>query len=137
MNFKPLHELYFPSVNPGVEIWMVDRKLEMYPAWILLSFSHDVVADRISQNNEFGEYKGGPCGAMCARHPYLGRFGLFFNIDYIATDEITHEVFHLTHRIMEWLSAEFTHEPYACLNGFLNKWVMRECYEHNTKIALS
>lgn len=36
-------------------------------------------------------------------------------------ETMAHEAFHLTHRIMEHTQAEFSHEPYAYMHGYLFK----------------
>lgn len=58
-----------------------------------------------------------------------GEFGIFLNRK--AALDITdwsHEVFHATHRILQWASCNFDndhHEQGALLNGYLNKLVQQ------------
>ncbi len=52
------------------------------------------------------------------------RFALILEKDKISHELIAHEVFHATHRIMEYLGDKFTrrnHEPYAYLLGYLTR----------------
>jgi len=71
----------------------------------------------------FGDMpNAGDFGALCARGSDNWAFGLFFRSDYLLTKVVAHEVFHLTHRIMERTGEPFDetkHEQGACLYGWL------------------
>jgi hypothetical protein len=60
-------------------------------------------------------------------------FGLFFTPSAARSiNVISHEVFHLTHRIMEWAGCNFDkehHEQGALLNGYLMKLVVQALYK--------
>lgn len=43
---------------------------------------------------------------------------------------VAHEVFHLTHRVMEFTRAEFSHEPYAYLYQWLFRTILMITHEH-------
>ena len=56
-------------------------------------------------------------------------FALVFDRREISLELVSHEVFHLTHRILEWSSSNFDeehHEQGAMLHGFLMARVVRE-----------
>lgn len=56
-------------------------------------------------------------------------FGLFFHRQYLDLEVIAHEVFHLTHHIMDYCSVKLdieSQEAGAFLNGYLMGIVMRK-----------
>jgi hypothetical protein len=56
----------------------------------------------------------------------------------VSIDTLTHEIFHLTHRIIEWANGNFDadhHEHAALLNGYFNDKLFRILYEN--KIPLT
>jgi len=55
----------------------------------------------------------------------------------LAHDVIAHEIFHMTHRIMERTGEVFSHEhhePFAYLNGWMTKWAYRRLKTAGEKI---
>lgn len=91
--------------------------------WVVIS--DDIYKEREKLNDTFGtvdrEY-----GALCSYDNY-GNVGLFFQRRFIADeDTIAHEIFHATHRILEWAGCNFDpqhHEQGALLCGYLSKLV--------------
>lgn len=92
-----------------------------------------VVADNIAKERKKLEHLFGPApdahdyDAMCS---YSGghTFALFFAREPLTLKILSHEVFHLTHRIMDWVSANFDaghHEQGALLHGYLMDAVCR------------
>lgn len=66
-------------------------------------------------------------GLLC--HSGGQTFALFIARKEITLNLLSHEVFHLTHRILEWTSANFDrdhHEQGALLHGYLMELVCRE-----------
>lgn len=66
-----------------------------------------------------------------------GAFLLLFNHDRTAIQYVGHEVFHLTHRILEWCGDSFEahhHEPAAYLNGYLLRIVTEEIRRHEKRL---
>ncbi len=65
--------------------------------------------------------------ALCS---WSGRdFGLFFSREQMAHGTVAHEVFHVAHRIMEFVGDTFgvnNHEPYA----YLVEWITDFVYLH-------
>lgn len=94
--------------------------------WIVVDLNiHD---RRREMSNEFGEVTDPDTwkGMACWQGPC---FGLFFARDSIDTETIAHEVFHLTHRILEWTNVRFSptdHESAALLHGYLMELVVRK-----------
>lgn len=88
-----------------------------------------VVGDSVDQarkkfNSIFGDYKsdGGQTAAICSRRGE--NFGIFFEKGNCTPDIVFHELFHSTHRILEWTGAEMDarhHEHAALLHGWLCK----------------
>lgn len=55
-----------------------------------------------------------------------GDFYLFIDLEYCSIGLLAHELFHATHRILEYFGVEFTrdnHEPFA----YLMEYLMDEC----------
>ena len=56
-------------------------------------------------------------------------FALFFDFSALDVATVAHEVFHLTHRILDWSESNFDgkhHEQGALLHGYLMNLVMKE-----------
>ncbi len=97
-------------------------KVPIYNAFVWLIVSKNVHQERIKFNHLFGTPpEQEDYDALCARSGGAD-FGLFFYPDKLSVLVIAHEVFHLTHRIMEWANMNFDkdhHEQGALLHGFL------------------
>lgn len=75
---------------------------------------------------EIGEQEVTPCVACCAYKG--GNFALLFDPQYLTPNVLGHEVFHLTHRMMEWGGVtvdKYNHEAGAFLQGHLMDVVYR------------
>ena len=73
----------------------------VYNAKVVIVHSPDIHAARKKFDREF--QCPGPedaCSAWVSYH--LDRFGLFFQDNNCGLDTVSHELFHLTHRIMAW-----------------------------------
>lgn len=92
-----------------------------------------VVTDNISKERKKWEKLFGPApsahdyDALCS---YYGghTFALFFARGPLTLKILSHEVFHLTHRIMDWAGANFDadhHEQGALLHGYLMDTICR------------
>lgn len=80
---------------------------------------------RQSMNDVFSPYNGDG-DALCSRNGW--RFGLFFGHGNFTVKTIAHEVFHLTHRILEYVDApihEERHEHAALLHEYLFALVLK------------
>lgn len=102
-------------------------EVPIYDAKVWLIVTDSITRERKKWEREFGpwnetsEYNG-----LCS---YNGRrVGIF--IDREHTDEIgliAHEVFHATHRILDWVGVEFSvnnHEPFAYMNEYLMRLIV-------------
>lgn len=102
-----------------------ERVLPIFGARIQLIVTHDIKAARKAQEHLFGPIDG-PCyEALCCRSRGHN-FALFFEPGSLTHRLIGHEVFHLTHRILEWVGTPFrtdNHEVFATLHGELEHWV--------------
>lgn len=97
-------------------------KIPIYEAVVWVSFSSDPNLERKKMNHIFSEYEDTDADAICSSEK--GVFGLFFNSPSI--DVLSHEVFHLTHRIMDWHEIRFdidNHESFSLLHGYLMKLI--------------
>lgn len=117
-----LHRIVRPPVKRKITVPIYDAELVL------------VVTDNIGKERRKMEYIFGPAPTDLnydALTSYSGgrRFGLFFDRKAMTTKIIAHEVFHLTHRILDWVGANFDdkhHEQGALLCGYLMDWVCRE-----------
>ena len=103
----------------------------VYTAVVFVVVAKNIVKARNTRrwNDKFGIVEG-EFVALCSRND-VGQFGLFFTPNQ-QLEEVSHEVFHLTHRILEHHGAPLTpvsHEHAALLHGYLmgkiGKMVMR------------
>jgi hypothetical protein len=93
----------------------------IYEARIRLVVSYDVTAERKKFIHLFGSVPDEYYDAVCSYSGY-GDFALFFECKPLSLNVLSHEVFHLTHRILDWVSANFDgghHEQGALLHGYL------------------
>jgi len=70
----------------------------------------------------FGEAPEGEWNALCSSGGPNGEIALFFKPEHLLSGLVAHEVFHATHRIMEWKGEPFDetkHEQGASLHEFL------------------
>jgi hypothetical protein len=77
--------------------------------------------------NIFGELKGDAWAGICCASGN-GNFGVFFKLEQLSINLISHEIFHLTLRILEHNSIpveERTGEVGALLHGYLMDVVMK------------
>lgn len=101
----------------------------IYNAKVWLIVDKDIIKERKKWEDHFGpapEIEN--YVALCCRS---GRatFALFFSKQALTREIIAHEVFHLTHRILEWASANFDpehHEQGALLHGYLMEKICKE-----------
>ncbi len=63
-------------------------------------------------------------------------FSIYMEMDNISHEVIAHEVFHLTHIFMNFAMAEFEHESYAYLNGYLTAYVYKKLAECGVTVRL-
>jgi len=101
--------------------------------WVVVTDS--IKHERQAMNKTLGKEEPGfefhDTTALCSR--YYNNYALFFDKQYICINIVAHEVFHLTHRIMEYVSANFDHEHHeqgAMLHGYLMDLVYRAVREY-------
>lgn len=114
----------------------------MYGSSVLLSVSDSVRKARARENNFLGKFDRTDAdddtdwyGLSCWL-PGTTNFGIFFNHD-ISHGIIAHEIFHLTHRILDGAEAKFrinNHEPFAYLCQFLSDQVYRILHTKKIKV---
>ncbi len=99
--------------------------LPIYGARIQLIITDDIQFERKAQEHLFGPIEGTCYDALCSRSSGHN-FALFFEPGALNHRIIAHEIFHLTHRILEWAGVPFredNHEAFALVNGELHTWV--------------
>lgn len=102
--------------------------IPIYDVTLYLVVTPNLGRERKKMKNLFGP---GPeadeWDAVCS-HSGCSTFGLFFNVKTVTLKVVAHEVFHLTHRIMDWAGANFDkehHEQGALLHGYLMELVCK------------
>jgi hypothetical protein len=98
--------------------------LPIYGARIQLIVTDDILSERRAQEHLFGPIEGTCYDALCS---YSGghNFALFFEPNALTHRIIAHEIFHLTHRILEWVGVPFksdNHEAFTAVTGELHNW---------------
>ena len=79
----------------------------------------------------FVKYFGNPpdsCCAACGHDYRSSQFALFFRRNGLTLNTVCHEVFHLTHRLMDWAGVDFdaAHSEHgAMLHGYLMELVCK------------
>lgn len=101
----------------------------LYDAVLWIVVTDDIAKERRKLEHVFGPApEGNEYDALCS-HSGGHKFALFFDRKALSMKIIGHEVFHLTHRILEWVSANFDkdhHEQGSLLCGYLMDLVCRE-----------
>lgn len=101
----------------------------IYEADVWLFVADDIHAERTKVKNIFGEPPAKDSYGALASYDGVGNFGMFFESRKFTICKLAHEVFHLTHRILEWTNSNFDsghHEQAAMLCGYLMEWAMKE-----------
>lgn len=113
----------------------------IFHAKLVLSVSHDIRAARAEHNDEFG-----PCllqtvpKALASHSDDLRSFAMFFKQDGIDHGVIAHEVFHITHHILQGVESQFdvnNHEQYAYLCEWITDWVYEQLKKHEVSVHTS
>lgn len=98
-----------------------------------------IAHDHLVKQGIFGAYDG-EFWALCSYNK--AKFGIFFGLDDKSVGTLAHEVFHMTHRILEFTGCRFdsggdaddgyqNHEHAALLHGTIFEWA-----EDNHKEAI-
>jgi hypothetical protein len=100
-------------------------EVPIYDAVVWLVVVDNVAKERRKWEHLFGPAPAANYNALCSRSGGQD-FALFFSWEAVTFKTIAHEVFHLTHRILEWVNANFDathHEQGALLHGHLMECV--------------
>lgn len=115
--------------------------MPIYDAWVWLVVADDMASERKKMDHVFGGCPQVSQWMAVCTHNDRSTFGLFFSYPRALTLEVvSHEVFHLTHRILEWSSANFDsqhHEQGALLCGWLTTLVHKEMKRAGLKMRES
>lgn len=103
--------------------------IPIYDVWLHLVVSRKVEAERKKLDHIFDPMPATGYEGWTGLHCYAGQhFGIFIDQNHICVNIIAHEVFHLTHRILDYIHANFDsehHETAAVLHGYLMELVMK------------
>lgn len=105
-----------------------------------LSFcvTNDVTSSRWKLQEVYGPFIKDACNGLVSVNDEKTRYSIFLNRGKITHDLIGHEVFHLTHRILDGLNSKFNidqHEFAAVLCGDLSGWVYSQLTENKEEIG--
>lgn len=98
-------------------------RLPIYAGRVIFVVCTDIVKTRSRYSATFGPYDASTCAALSC-YDHKGKFAIFLKGHAVTHELVAHEIFHLTHRIMEYCGHEITehhHEPHAYLCGFLSE----------------
>lgn len=101
----------------------------IYGGHVLLSVSDDACVDSKNFHKAFPEAAEAKDDFYAACFYHKSNFAIFLSksvIEQLEYEILTHEIFHLTRRIMDYHGAKFeieSHEPFALLHEWLTKWV--------------
>lgn len=112
----------------------VKIKVPIYDVILWIIISKDPIVERKKMEDLFGPSTLGDFEGLCSYSSSLPNFALFFRADSLFYDNISHEVFHLTHRILDFIGSKFDVENQECaayLNGYLMNLVMEKVITYN------
>lgn len=119
-----------PEVEPDQQVLETMKRrvtIPIYRVHLWIVVDRNIYDLRREMCDIFGEYTDEDNWmGMCSRQG--PNFGLFFDSAYLDTQTVAHEVFNLTHRILEWANVKFSpedHEAAALLHGFLMRIVVK------------
>lgn len=100
--------------------------IPIYDARLLIVVTDDLRKSRALFDDTFGE---GPTGGYTALASFnaVGDFAVFLPCG-VSDNVLAHEVFHVTHRILDYTNCNFDaehHEQGALLNGYLTEIVRK------------
>ncbi len=106
---------------------MIEKEfvVPIYDVHLLVCACDDPLKRRKVYDPVFGEYEGSSFSGLCDGSG-RGHFAIFIKASALDQNTVAHEVFHLTHRIMEYCGCNFDedhHEQAAYLNGYLMELV--------------
>ena len=114
---------------------MIDAiNIPIYGGVIYLSVSDDPLVERRKHDDKFGMCLVTSCNALASSSDCGGQFALFFKKDFFTHGIIAHEIFHLTHRILDARSLNFTmshQESHAYLCEWITDWVYKTLKANN------
>lgn len=99
-------------------------EIPIYDAFLYLHIGKNLMKMRSSDKNRllFGPPPDEDFSALSSYSGY-GHFAIFLfedpEFNHHTIKLMAHEVFHVTHRILEWIGSNFDHEHAATLNGYL------------------
>lgn len=115
MNKRVKKEKYIKACDADIVETYIP--VHLYYQKVLVVVTNNIKDSRMARRFLFGKYKlkSEPAG-LCSSHK--GNFGIFLKPP-ITYATVAHELFHLTHRLMENACAKYSSEPFAYLHGYL------------------
>lgn len=112
--------------------------IDVYGVWFEVVETNSISKSRNSKERVklFGAYDP-PSGYAALASCKGSNVAIFFNRKQLRHSDISHEIFHATHFIMELIGEDFSynhHEPAAYLNGYLTKEVYRALGRWRVKV---
>lgn len=114
------------------------RMVPIYGLRLMIVLTENAAQSRQARCDLFGPWEYSPCSGLASWDEGF-RFALFFEKAELAHDLIAHEVFHVTHRMMERFGTRFSeqgHEPFALLCGWVSSAVYEDMEKWNAPVPL-
>src|SRR5665648_713780 len=103
-------------------------RIPIYDVTLWVVVCDNIARERVKLSGRFGKCTDddvGDPGALCAFR--AGYIGIFFRNGHIGINQVAHECYHVSSRILEWCDIPVSNENQetaAYLNGYLLKRVM-------------
>lgn len=105
------------------------RHIPIYNATLWVVVSDNIRHAREQMKDVFGEYRNDADYIGLCSDSGGCNFAVFLQREALSIKLVSHEVFHLTHRILEWVDANFDedhHEQGALLHEYLMDLIWRD-----------
>lgn len=126
-----------PTKIPELDERVSYTLIPIHSIRFLLVVSNSVVESRAGRRNMFGPFDQ-QCAGLCSYEGF--RVAVFLERQNLCHELIAHEVFHASHRAMQYQGTVFghdNHEPFALLHGWLTGHVYRELARMKEKVAMN
>lgn len=113
-----------PRYHEKTTINIAFHRIPIYDLRFWVGVSDKPVELRAKFDWAFGKRDNSDFSGTCEYH--RSKFAVLFDAYDLSHELIAHEVFHVTHRMLEFNAVNFgenNHEPFAYLNGYLTQLV--------------
>lgn len=105
--------------------------IPIYDIFLNIYIGENIYEERKKYDDVFGPHLDGPdesdFGALCSYNLKTGNFMLLFDLDDFSIGSLSHEIFHMTHRMMEYIGIEYCEESGEAF-AYLNEYLFENIY---------